>query len=52
MITTNDPAIIRCQEMFSKVLSSWASDFLRLRKAGLLTPGWRTPKQKGNTNVS
>ena len=41
----DDPAILRCQAMFNRVLSSWASDLLRLRKEGLSAPGWREQVQ-------
>ncbi|MCH2161514.1 MAG: hypothetical protein MK085_06530 [Phycisphaerales bacterium] len=27
--------------MFNRVLASWASDLLRLRREGLAAPGWR-----------
>ena len=29
------------QVMFNRVLASWASDLLRLRREGLAAPGWR-----------
>ena len=41
----DDPAILRCQGMFNRVLSSWASDLLRLRREGLSAPGWREQVQ-------
>ena len=41
----DDPAILRCQGMFNRVLSSWASDLLRLRRDGLSAPGWREQVQ-------
>ena len=37
----NDPAILRSTAMFNRVLASWASDLLHLRREGLAIPGWR-----------
>jgi len=37
----NDPAIARSVTMFNRVLASWASDLLHLRREGLAVPGWR-----------
>ena len=34
-------AVARSQAMFQRVLVSWASDLLHLRRQGLTTPGWR-----------
>ena len=34
-------AVARSRAMFERVLVSWASDLLRLRRQGLTTPGWR-----------
>ena len=31
----------RAKAMFDRVLVSWASDLLELRRRGLTTPGWR-----------
>ena len=31
----------RAKVMFDRVLVSWASDLLELRRRGLTTPGWR-----------
>ncbi len=31
----------RARQMFDRVLVSWASDLLHLRRQGLMTPGWR-----------
>ena len=36
-----DPAVVRCTSMFNRVLASWASDLLSLKREGLATPGWR-----------
>ncbi|MCP4836696.1 MAG: hypothetical protein GY895_18245 [Phycisphaera sp.] len=36
-----DPAVERAQAMFNRVLASWASDLLHLRRQGLTAPGWR-----------
>jgi hypothetical protein len=34
-------AVVRARAMFDRVLGSWASDLLHLRRQGLTTPGWR-----------
>ena len=34
-------AVVRSRAMFERVLVSWASDLLHLRRQGLTTPGWR-----------
>ncbi|MDE0888499.1 MAG: hypothetical protein OSA40_03465 [Phycisphaerales bacterium] len=34
-------AVVRAKAMFDRVLASWASDLLLLRRQGLSTPGWR-----------
>lgn len=34
-------AVVRAKAMFDRVLASWASDLLVLRRQGLSTPGWR-----------
>ena len=34
-------AVARSRAMFERVLVSWASDLLHLRRQGLTTPGWR-----------
>ena len=34
-------AVVRAKAMFNRVLGSWASDLLHLRRQGLSTPGWR-----------
>ncbi len=31
----------RARQMFDRVLVSWASDLLELRRLGLSSPGWR-----------
>jgi len=31
----------RSKQMFDRVLVSWASDLLELRRLGLSSPGWR-----------
>ena len=36
-----DFAVVRAQAMFDRVLATWASDLLHLRRQGLPTPGWR-----------
>ena len=36
-----DPAVAMCAAMFNRVLASWASDLLHLRREGLAAPGWR-----------
>jgi len=41
LLDPDDPAVIRCTSMFNRVLCSWASDLLNLRREGLATPGWR-----------
>lgn len=40
-IADEDPAVERAQAMFNRVLASWASDLLHLRRQGLTAPGWR-----------
>ena len=34
-------AVARSRARFERVLVSWASDLLHLRRQGLTTPGWR-----------
>jgi hypothetical protein len=34
-------AVVRAKAMFDRMLGSWASDLLHLRRQGLSTPGWR-----------
>ena len=40
-ITDEDPSVARAKAMFDRVLASWASDLLHLRRQGLTAPGWR-----------
>ncbi|MHC4245370.1 MAG: hypothetical protein GWP75_13070 [Planctomycetia bacterium] len=40
-LADEDPAVERAQAMFNRVLASWASDLLHLRRQELTTPGWR-----------
>ena len=44
----SDPAVARSVEMFNRVLCSWASDLLHLRREGLAAPGWREQVQEGD----
>ena len=43
-----DPAIAQSTAMFNRVLASWASDLLHLRREGLSAPGWRQRNDDGD----
>jgi hypothetical protein len=43
-----DPAIAQSTVMFNRVLASWASDLLLLRREGLSAPGWRQRNDDGD----
>ena len=36
-----DPSVAHAKAMFDRVLATWASDLLQLRRQGLTAPGWR-----------
>ena len=36
-----DPSVARAKSMFDRVLATWASDLLELRRQGLTAPGRR-----------
>ncbi|MAD20545.1 MAG: hypothetical protein CMJ52_10360 [Planctomycetaceae bacterium] len=40
-IDLDDPSVAETKRMFDRVLASWASDLLLLRRQGLTAPGWR-----------
>lgn len=40
-LDSTEITVSEAQAMFNRVLSSWASDLLLLRREGLAAPGWR-----------
>jgi hypothetical protein len=40
-LADEDPSVADAKAMFDRVLATWASDLLHLRRQGLTAPGWR-----------